>query len=104
MQSQPINLSVAVRTPQLQNIPNVPVAGRASRPLNTASPSGGSLMGRVCNRLAHKLGHGPDAVVERILKALESHEWGPMGPIYLLSEVGGKLERNCLKLTTYALQ
>jgi hypothetical protein len=64
----------------------------------------GNLIGGVCSRLAHQLGHGPDAVVERISNVLKSHEWSPTGQPYLPSGVGGKLERDCLKLMKYALQ
>jgi hypothetical protein len=45
-----------------------------------------------------------DAVVERISNVLKSHEWSPTGQPYLPSGVGGKLERDCLKLMKYALQ
>jgi len=98
MNSQSPSVSVVARPPQLHS-----VTCGAGRLLNTAYLAGGRLIGRRCNRLTHQLGHGPDAATERILKALKGKAGGLMRLPHLLTEVGGELDRNCLKLMKYAL-
>jgi hypothetical protein len=94
MNSRFTDLSLVVRTPQLHIVPSGP-----GRLLNEAYLAGGRVIGRKCNRLAHQLGHGPDAVSERVLQGLKPCEGSWTGKC----EVGGELERNCLKLMKYTL-
>jgi hypothetical protein len=98
MNSHSTGLSVVVRTPQLQIVESGP-----GRLLNQAYLKGGRAIEKKVNRLAHELGHGPDAVVERILKGLRSREGDLMRSTHFRDKVSGELERNCLKLLKYAL-
>jgi hypothetical protein len=92
------DLSLVIRTPQLQIIASGP-----GRLLNQAYLKGGRAIEKKVNRLAYELGHGPDAVTERTLKGLRSQERALMPSAHLYSKVSGELERNCLKLSKYAL-
>jgi hypothetical protein len=97
MDPQHINLSIVVRTPPLQVVPIGP-----GRLLTQAYLSSGRFVGKKVNRLAHRLGHGPDAATERIEKELRIQRIGLMWSPHHACEVSDELRRDCLKLMKYA--
>jgi hypothetical protein len=98
MSSRAPDLSVVVRTPQRQIVASGP-----GRLLSEAYLKGGRFIGKKCNRLAHRWGHGPYATAEHILKEIQNHDGGPMRLAHFRNEVGGELDKNCMRLLKYAL-
>jgi hypothetical protein len=94
MYSRSTDISVVVRTPQIQTI-----ASGAGRLLTSAYLAGGHLIGRKVNRLAHQLGYGPDASSGRILEHCRSHEGG----LSWWATVSDQLQKDCVQLMKYAL-
>jgi hypothetical protein len=102
MNSQFLDLSVVVvGRPQLDIIPAGP-----GRLLSKAYLAGGHVMEKNFNRLAHKIGLGPDAVAKRIS---DRFEFKPEGTVIRLTELDSlsaanyELEKDCLKLMKHAL-
>jgi hypothetical protein len=60
-------------------------------------------MGRGLGRLVHRLGHGPDATVLRLLKELQDRDEALVKPAHLRHETGGELEKGCRKILKYTL-